>query len=316
MYNFTEFLKNLSHSSKIPFNVVTEDGNSLYISDLDIKNSHITSFTILLGRVTGIISLEKQYENCTALLKYTIENKYTQLFLSKEQAVIDILENREISIDNININLPFLKNGCYVILISVNGSKYEALSIIKQIYDNEEVVSLIYNDNIIVIGGFAEVQQHIESIKESIASDLYCECYVSYGDINYDIKGIKKAYNDAAECMILGKKFDIKDHIFNYNKMLFEKIVYNVDAKIKRELLYMLKDKFDAFDSQMIVTIEQFVDCGLNISDAARKLYVHRNTLIYRLDKIKKETNFDIRDFKDASVFLIAFLIWKGNKVE
>ena len=138
MYNFTEFLKHLSHSSKIPFNVVTEDGNSLYISDLDIKNSHIISFNIMLGRVTSTISLEKQYENCIALLKYTIENKYTQLFLSKEQTVIDILENKEISIENINLNLPFLKNGCYIILISVNGSKYEALSIIKQIYDKRK----------------------------------------------------------------------------------------------------------------------------------------------------------------------------------
>ena len=116
MYNFTEFLKDLSHSSNIPFNVVTEDGIALYISDLDIENSHITNFTIMLGRVKGIISLEKQYENCTSLLKYIIENKYTQHFLTKEQAVIDILENREISIDNINLNLPFLKNGCYILI--------------------------------------------------------------------------------------------------------------------------------------------------------------------------------------------------------
>jgi len=314
MYNFTEFLKDLSHSSNIPFNVVTEDGIALYISDLDIENSHITTFTIMLGRVKGIISLGKQYENCTSLLKYTIENKYTQHFLTKEQAVIDILEHREISIDNIKLNLPFLKKGCYILLISVDGSRYESLNIIKQIYDNEPVVSLMYNDSIIVIGDFTEIEEHAESIKESIASDLYCKCYVSYGDRVYDIKGLKKAYNDAVQCMELGKKFDIKEDIFSYNKMLFEKIVYNVDSKIKQELLCMLKDKFDALDSEMIVTIEQFVNCGLNISDAARKLYVHRNTLIYRLDKIKKETNFDIRDFKDASVFLIAFLIWKENK--
>jgi sugar diacid utilization regulator len=314
MYNFTEFLKDLSHSSNMPFNVVTEDGIALYISDLDIENSHITTFTIMLGRVKGIISLEKQYENCTSLLKYIIENKYTQHFLTKEQAVIDILEHREISIDNINLNLPFLKKGCYILLISVDGSKYESLNIIKQIYDNEPVVSLIYNDSIIVIGDLAEIEEHTKSIKESIGSDLYCKCYISYGDRAYDIKGLKKAYNDAVQCMEFGKKFDIKDDIFSYNKMLFEKIVYNVDSKIKQELLTMLKDKFDALDSEMIITIEQFVNCGLNISDAARKLYVHRNTLIYRLDKIKKETNFDIRDFKDASVFLIAFLIWKENK--
>ncbi|MBZ9637199.1 PucR family transcriptional regulator [Clostridium sp. FP1] len=314
MYNFTEFLRDLSHSSNIPFNVVTEDGIALYISDLDIENSHITNYTIMLGRVKGIISLEKKYGNCTSLLQYVIENKYTEHFLTKEQAVIDILENREISIDNINHNLPFLEDGCYTLLVSVDGSKYESLSVIKQIYDNEPVVSLIYNDSIIVIGDFDEVEEHAESIKESISSDLYCKCYVSYADRTYDIKGLKKAYNDAVQCMELGKKFDIKDHTFSYNKMLFEKIVYNVDVKIKQELLGMLKDKFDAMDSEMIVTIEQFVNCGLNISDAARKLYVHRNTLIYRLDKIKKETNFDIRDFKDASVFLIGFLIWKENK--
>ncbi|MBW9145020.1 helix-turn-helix domain-containing protein [Clostridium sp. CM027] len=314
MYNFTEFLKDLSHSSNIPFDIVTEDGIALYISDLNIENSNITNFTIMLGRVKGIISLEKKYENCTFLLKYVIENKYTQHFLTKEQAVIDILENREISIDNINYNLPFLKDGCYIILISSDGSNYESLNIIKQIYDKEPVVSLIYNDSIIVIGDFAEIQEHTESIKESISSDLYCKCYLSYGDRAYDINEFKKAYNDAVQCMQLGKKFDIKDHIFSYNKMLFEKIVYNIDIKIKQELLYMLKDKFDAFDGEMISTIEQFVNCGLNISDAARKIYVHRNTLIYRLDKIKKETNFDIRNFKDASVFLIAFLIWKENK--
>jgi DNA-binding PucR family transcriptional regulator len=314
MYNFTEFLKDLSHSSNIPFNVVTEDGVALYISGLDIENSNITNFNIMLGRVKGIISLEKQYENCTSLLKYIIENNYTQNFLTKEQAIIDILENREISIDNIVLNLPFLKNGCYILIISLDGSKYESLNIIKQIYDNEPVVSLIYNDNIVVIGEFAEIEEHAESIKESISSDLYCNCYVSYGDKIYDIKGIKKAYADAMQCMELGKKFDIKDHIFSYNKMLFEKIVFNVDSKIKQELLILLKGKFDALDSEMIVTIDQFVNCGLNISDAARKLYVHRNTLIYRLDKIKKETSFDIREFKDASVFLIAFLIWKENK--
>ncbi|MGK0465253.1 PucR family transcriptional regulator [Clostridium sp.] len=314
MYNFTEFLKDLSHSSNIPFNVVMEDGIALYISDLDIQNSNITNFNIMLGRVKGIISLEKQYENCTSLLKYIIENNYTQNFLTKEQAIIDILENREISIDNIVLNLPFLKNGCYILIISLDGSKYESLNIIKQIYDNEPVVSLIYNDNIVVIGEFAEIEEHAESIKESISSDLYCNCYVSYGDKIYDIKGIKKAYTDAMQCMELGKKFDIKDHVFSYNKMLFEKIVFNVDSKIKQELLILLKGKFDALDSEMIVTIEQFVNCGLNISDAARKLYVHRNTLIYRLDKIKKETRFDIREFKDASVFVIAFLIWKENK--
>lgn len=93
--------------------------------------------------------------------------------------------------------------------------------------------------------------------------------------------------------------------------MLFEKIVLNINKEIKDELLLKLKDKFDLFDKEIIDTIDEFVNSGLNISDAARKLYIHRNTLIYRLDKINKETGFDIRNFKEATVFVIAFLIWK-----
>ena len=227
MYNFTEFLKDLSQSSNIPFNVVTEDGTALYISDLDIESSHITKFTIMLGRVKGIISLEKQYENCTSLLKYTIENKYTQNFLTKEQSVIDILENREISIDNINVNLPFLKDGCFILLISVDGSKYESLNVIKQIYDNEPVISLIYNDSIIVIGDFDETEEHAESIKESISSDLYCKCYVSYGERTYDARGIKKAYKDAT-------------NVWSLEKNLIKKIIFLIIIKCYLRKLYIM----------------------------------------------------------------------------
>jgi DNA-binding PucR family transcriptional regulator len=165
------------------------------------------------------------------------------------------------------------------------------------------------------MGVFDELNEHARSIRESIVTDLYCKCYVSYGNIIYSVKDIKKSYDEAKECLVLSKNFGIKDEIFYYDKMLFEKIVYNISTKVKNELLSKFKDKFNLFDSELINTIEEFVNCDLNISDAARKLYVHRNTLIYRLDKITKETGFDIRNFKEATVFIIAFLIWKESNV-
>ena len=66
----------------------------------------------------------------------------------------------------------------------------------------------------------------------------------------------------------------------------------------------------------MIKTIEVFFKLDLNLSEASKELYVHRNTLIYRLDKIQKYTNYDIRKFNDAVLFKIAFFLWKQeNKV-
>jgi sugar diacid utilization regulator len=233
----------------------------------------------------------------------------------REQSLIEILEGKELSGDKIEKNFPFLSKGCTLFLVSVDGSRYEALNIIRQLYTESEAVSMLYKDSIVVLGVFDEIDEHAKSIRESIVSDLYCKCYVSYGSLNYNVRDMKKAYEEAKECFILSKNFGIKEEIFYYDKILFEKIVYNINPKVKAELLNKFRDKFNMFDSELINTIEEFVNCGLNISDAARKLYVHRNTLIYRLDKITKETSFDIRNFKEATVFIIAFLVWKENRI-
>lgn len=314
MYNFRGYLQDLSHSTGINFNLIGEDGNSLYQSEHKFKDSEKLEFDIMLGKQRAKVITESKYEICTSLLKYSIENKYRELFSMREQSLIDILEGKEVGIDKLDKNFPFLSKGCTLFLVNVDGSRYEALNIIKQLYDEQDVLSMLYGDNIIVIGNFEEVSEHARSIKESIVSDLYCRCYVSFADVIYSGEGIKKAYEDAKECMVLGRKFDIKGEIFDYNKMLFEKVVYSINPKVKKELLDAFKEKFNLFDSEMVNTIEEFVNCGLNISDASRKLYIHRNTLIYRLDKIHKDTGYDIREFKQATVFIIAFLVWKENR--
>lgn len=76
-------------------------------------------------------------------------------------------------------------------------------------------------------------------------------------------------------------------------------------------MLDTFKEKLDALDNETINTIEDFFNSDLNISDSAKNLYIHRNTLLYRLDKIKRETGFDIKDFNESMTFKIIFLIWQ-----
>lgn len=314
MYNFRSYLEDLSRGTAINFSLIDEDGNISFESEKEVKDSEKMEFDVILGKHKAKVITDKKYEICTSLLKYSIENKYRELFSMREQSLVDILEGKEVGIDKLEKNFSFLSKGCTLFLVSVDGSRYEALNIVKQLYNEQDVISMIYGENIIVIGNFDEVTEHARSIKESIISDLYCRCYISFGKAVYSAEGIKKAYEDAKECMALGRKFEIKGEIFDYTKMLFEKIVYNISEKVKKELFDNFKEKFSTFDSEMINTIEEFVNCGLNISDASRKLYIHRNTLIYRLDKINKDTGYDIRDFKQATVFIIAFLVWKENR--
>lgn len=311
MYSFRNFLQDLSVNTNIKFRLVDDEKNEIF-SGYDLKEvNEIITINVSLSKTQAYLSIPKAYEVCLPLLKYTIENKYIELFSIRQQLLNDILDGKEVSLDKVEKNFSFLSKGCTLFFVSVDGSRYEALSIIRELYSEQDIVSIIYGDNIVVIGMFEETIEHARSIRESIISDLYCRCYVSFSDLAYDTKSLKKSYEDSKECMMLRKKFDIKDEIFSYNKMLFEKVVYNINPSVKQELMVSFKDKFNVFDSEMITTIEEFINSGLNISDAARKLYIHRNTLIYRLDKINKETGFDIRNFKEATVFIIAFLVWK-----
>lgn len=313
MHNFQSYLQDLSLNTGIKFNIVTEDENTLYSGISKAQSYELIIRQLNLANLRASIVLPKEFENCFTLLKYTIENKYKEIFTQREQLLVGILEGKNFSQDKIDREFPFISKGSTLFLVTVDGSKYEALNIIRQLYSEGEVLSLVYGDNIIVLGVFEEINEHARSIRESIVSDLYCKCSVGYGNKIFNVRDLKKAFEEAKGCFILGKNFGIKEEIFFYDKMLFEKIVFNISSEVKLELLTKFKEKFNLFDSELINTIEEFINCGLNISDAARRLYVHRNTLIYRLDKITKETGFDIRNFKEATVFIIAFLVWKEN---
>lgn len=313
MYNFWGFLQELSVNSGIDFNLIDEDGNQIYHSNLKVENSQCISRLITLGSGKAELHLRKDYELCAPLLKYTIEHKYSEIFSIREKLLTDILQGKEIPVDKLSENFSFLLIGCTLFVVRVEGSRQDALSIIREVYKKQDVLSMIYENNIIVISAFDDDLENAKSIRESIISDLYCKCTLSYGDKVYEVKELKTAYEHAKECILLGEKFGMKDEIYSYNEMIFEKMVYNIHPNVKQELFMRYKDKFSFFDSEVINTIEEFIKCGLNVSDAAKKLYIHRNTLIYRLDKIHKETGLDIRNFKDTTVFVIAFLIWKEN---
>lgn len=313
MHSFKNFLQTLSESTGMDFKIVDDEKNEIFTSSSKKEINETISVNVSLGKTQAYVHISKEYEKCTALIKYMIESKYNEFLSTRQEVLNSILGGMEVPRDLVRKNLHILANGCTVFIVNVEGSRYEALNIIGQLYD-DEITSIIYGDNIVVIGQFEDNYEHASSIKETIMSNLYCKCYVSFGDICYDAETLKKSYEKSKEAMCLGKIFEIKDEVYSYENMIFEKIVYSVEEKVKNELVGIFKHKFDNFDNEMITTIEEFVNCGLNISDAAKVLYIHRNTLIYRLDKITKETGFDIRNFKEATVFIVAFLIWKENK--
>lgn len=311
MYSFREFLQEISSSTNIKFDLIGEDGNEIMISCCDGECNKMKFTSVMLGKQKCRLYISEGYENCALLLKFIIENRYRDIFSERQVVIKDILDGKEVAADRIERSFSFIEGGCSLFLVYLDGNRHEALNIIKQSYDEQNAISLVYGDNIIVIGDFEEVEEHAKSVCESITNELYSKCSISYSEKFSDAVGLKRAYESAKEILMIGKRFDIKENIFSYKRVMFEKIVFNIKGDVKIEILNKFKSKFNSFDSEMIKTIEEFINCDLNISDAARNLYIHRNTLIYRLDKIDKDTGFDVRNFREATVFVIAFLIWK-----
>lgn len=314
MHDFQGFLQELSLSSGIRFCLSSEGGTELFNSLDRSSDEKLFSIHIDLGRNGATLTLEIDDARCAALLKFSIESKYRDYFHLKEQLIIDILEGVGVAAEVVDSTLPFLFQGATLFLISVDCIIYEALNTLRQLYSDENIVALSYNDNLLLLGIFEDVEEHARSIIDVIASELYSKCYISYSTIAKDKLDLKNAYDIAKESLDIGIAYGLGNQVFNSSSMLFEKVVYNIDPRIKQQLLEGFGESFNSLDHDMLSTIEEFLKSGLNISEAAKNIYVHRNTLIYRLDKIAKDTGYDIRDFNQAMIFTIAFLLWKESK--
>ncbi|WP_297993314.1 CdaR family transcriptional regulator [uncultured Clostridium sp.] len=106
-----------------------------------------------------------------------------------------------------------------------------------------------------------------------------------------------------------------RELIFENSRLSLEELIDSIAEKRKDERVNDFNFALSKLDNEMIRTIEVFFKCGLNLSEAAKELYIHRNTLIYRLDKIQKITSYDIREFNNAMIFKIIFLYNKKKKI-
>ena len=142
---------------------------------------------------------------------------------------------------------------------------------------------------------------------------MYCKSYhITYCDV-YNYNGLKKAYDKTLQGLQLAIKYGSKDIILDDKKLVLEEVIDSISEDMKNKIVNDFNSKISKLDSEMIRTIEVFFNCGLNLSESAKELYIHRNTLIYRLDKIQKMTSYDIREFNNAMIFKI-ILVYMGKK--
>lgn len=159
----------------------------------------------------------------------------------------------------------------------------------------------------------AELQRIAHTIQKTLADELNIKAVIGIGTIARQLSELAVRYKEAQVAIDVGKVFDTEKTIINYESLGIGRLIYQLPTTMCEMFLSEVfkKSPIEALDDETLSIITEFFDNNLNISETSRKLFVHRNTLVYRLGKIKKLTGLDLREFDQAIVFKVALMVKK-----
>ncbi len=186
----------------------------------------------------------------------------------------------------------------------------------------KDFITAVDEKNIILVKelkaneGYEELNKTAKIILDMLNSEALSKVHVSYGTIINEIKDVSRSFKEAQMALEVGKVFYSDRNIVAYNNLGIGRLIYQLPMPYCKMFIKEIFDgkSPDDFDEETLTTINKFFENNLNVSETSRQLYIHRNTLVYRLDKLQKSTNLDLRVFEDAITFKIALMVVKFMK--
>ena len=187
---------------------------------------------------------------------------------------------------------------------------------------SRDFITAVDEKNIIVVkelepnDGHAELEKIAENMYTLLKEDGEEDVLIAYGTVVNDIKEVSKSYKEAKLALDVGKIFFSERSVIAYSALGIGRLIYQLPIPLcKMFIREIFEGKSpDDFDEETLTTINKFFENNLNVSETSRQLYIHRNTLVYRLDKLQKSTGLDLRVFEDAITFKIALMVVKYMK--
>ena len=157
------------------------------------------------------------------------------------------------------------------------------------------------------------IEKLASTIADTISGEFYVHVVIGIGTTVDNLKDLARSFKEAQIALEVGKVFDTEKTIVSYDNLGIARLIYQLPTTLcdmfMREVFK--RGSIDSLDQETLFTIQRFFENNLNVSETSRKLFVHRNTLVYRLEKIKKLTGLDLREFDDAIVFKVALMVKK-----
>lgn len=158
-----------------------------------------------------------------------------------------------------------------------------------------------------------EIMKLAQNMLDAVMTEAMVKVSIGISTVVPTIQELAAAYRESRIALEVGKVFDTEKNIISYENLGIGRLIYQLPTTLCELFLNEVfkKESINVLDSETIYTIQKFFENNLNVSETSRKLFVHRNTLVYRLDKIKKLTGLDLREFDDAIIFKVAMMVNK-----
>jgi carbohydrate diacid regulator len=202
-----------------------------------------------------------------------------------------------------------------------NSEDNGMMEIVRNIFPakHKDFVTVVDQDHIILAkelkaaDEIADIETHAKIICDTLSIEAMSAVRVGIGTTVGDLKHVSRSYKEAKMALEVGKIFDATSLVMNYESLGIGRLIYQLPISLCRmfinEVLHGISA--DSFDDETLTTVDKFFDNNLNVSETSRQLYIHRNTLVYRLDKLQKMTGLDLRNFDDAIIFKITLMVSK-----
>ena len=218
--------------------------------------------------------------------------------------------------------IPMQQNRCVLYFYFQDMEVEAAISMMADaVDDSHDLITEVGHHSVAMLknldddAAYDELEEYAKAFESSFLTETGATVYIGISDPRPELVSIPDAYAEARAAINVGRVYHGNKRVFVYRNLLLERFLSDVSPELGASYNERIFNRKTArlFNDEMIHTIETFFDNSLNLSETARKLYIHRNTLVYRLEKVQHAIGLDLRNFDDAVTFKMMMLLGKGE---
>lgn len=283
---------------------IYDDGEPYYvlmIQGYDANNIYMLG-SLVSAQLQNIIKIYREKESKLSFIQNLLMDNLLQ---------VDIFNRSR------QLKIPMERKRAVFLVELKSSEDNNCAKVLSNLFVDKAYVTAVDEKNIVVVMEFADndneakLDSVAKTMLDMINSETMTHVRIGYGGIMGSLKELSRSYKEAKLALDVGKIFYPAQTIIAYSSLGIGRLIYQLPLNLCE---MFMKETFteasmEELDDETIQTVIKFFENNLNVSETARQLYIHRNTLVYRLEKLEKTSGLDVRQFEDALTFRIAMMV-------